>query len=92
MILGFDRQAGFKKRAPGNSIGKACVGRPLKSQVRSGLRRMVRVIYVCLAHYSGLGVCGKTTGAVVSLKDTSPSELSAFPAAMATAKFVHEAL
>ena len=92
MILGFDRQAGFKKRAPGNSIGKACVGRPLKSQVRSGLRRMAKVIYVYLVHCSDLGVCGKTTGAVASSKDTSLSELSAFPVAMATAKFVHEAL
>ena len=69
-----------------------CEGRPLKSQVRSGLQRMAKVIYVYLAHYFGLGVCGKTTDAVVSSKDTSLSKLSAFPVAMVTAKFVHEAL
>ena len=69
-----------------------CVGRLLKNQVRSGLRRMAKAICVYLAHYSGLGVYGKTTDAAVSSKNTSPSKLSAFPVAMATAKFVLEAL
>ena len=53
---------------------------------------MAEVIYVYLAHYSDLGVCGKTTGAVVSSKNTGLSKLSAFLAAMAIARLFHEAL